>query len=239
MKNEDIFVFVKKMGLFLVGFLGLSIISAIVQLAFGELIVSAMGDQASAFLNFIVYFIGAIILCLIVWKNELINIFKGFKVPQNIKDGIAIGVIILAVTMSYNLLLSLIMPSFGSNDNEASVDNMILINPVLSFITVVLLAPLVEEITYRYGLFAGIRKYSRVLSYIVTSLVFALIHFDFNFTDQAVLINELLNLPTYIFAAVMLCYAYDKNSALATSMTAHLINNLTAVITTIIASFLQ
>ena len=239
MKNEDIFVFVKKMGLFLVGFLGLSIISTIVQLAFGELIVSAMGDQASAFLNFIVYFIGAIILCLIVWKNELINIFKGFKVPQNIKDGIAIGVIILAVTMSYNLLLSLIMPSFGSNDNEASVDNMILINPVLSFITVVLLAPLVEEITYRYGLFAGIRKYSRVLSYIVTSLVFALIHFDFNFTDQAVLINELLNLPTYIFAAVMLCYAYDKNSALATSMTAHLINNLTAVITTIIASFLQ
>ena len=239
MKNEDIFVFVKKMGLFLVGFLGLSIISAIVQLAFGELIVSAMGDQASAFLNFIVYFIGAIILCLIVWKNELINIFKGFKVPQNIKDGIAIGVIILAVTMSYNLLLSLITPSFGSNDNEASVDNMILINPVLSFITVVLLAPLVEEITYRYGLFAGIRKYSRVLAYIVTSLVFALIHFDFNFTDQAVLINELLNLPTYIFAAVMLCYAYDKNSALATSMTAHLINNLTAVITTIIASFLQ
>lgn len=239
MKNEDIFVFVKKMGLFLVGFLGLSIISAIVQLAFGELIVSAMGDQASAFLNFIVYFIGAIILCLIVWKNELINIFKGFKVSQNIKDGIAIGVIILAVTMSYNLLLSLIMPSFGSNDNEASVDNMILINPVLSFITVVLLAPLVEEITYRYGLFAGIRKYSRVLAYIVTSLVFALIHFDFNFTDQAVLINELLNLPTYIFAAVMLCYAYDKNSALATSMTAHLINNLTAVITTIIASFLQ
>lgn len=239
MKNEDIFVFVKKMGLFLVGFLGLSIISAIVQLAFGELIVSAMGDQASAFLNFIVYFIGAIILCLIVWKNELINIFKGFKVPQNIKDGIAIGVIILAVTMSYNLLLSLIMPSFGSNDNEASVDNMILINPVLSFITVVLLAPLVEEITYRYGLFAGIRKYSRVLAYIVTSLVFALIHFDFNFTDQAVLINELLNLPTYIFAAVMLCYAYDKNTSLATSMTAHLINNLTAVITTIIASFLQ
>lgn len=239
MKNEDIFVFVKKMGLFLVGFLGLSIISTIVQLAFGELIVSAMGDQAPAFLNFIVYFIGAIILCLIVWKNELINIFKGFKVPQNIKDGIAIGVIILAVTMSYNLLLSLIMPSFGSNDNEASVDNMILINPVLSFITVVLLAPLVEEITYRYGLFAGIRKYSRVLAYIVTSLVFALIHFDFNFTDQAVLINELLNLPTYIFAAVMLCYAYDKNTALATSMTAHLINNLTAVITTIIASFLQ
>lgn len=239
MKNEDIFVFVKKMGLFLVGFLGLSIISAIIQTAFGELIVSAMGNQASAFLNFIVYFIGAIILCLIVWKNELINIFKGFKVPQNIKDGIAIGVIILAVTMSYNLLLSLIMPSFGSNDNETSVDNMILINPVLSFITVVLFAPLVEEITYRYGLFAGIRKYSRVLAYIVTSLVFALIHFDFNFSDQAVLINELLNLPTYIFAAVMLCYAYDKNSALATSMTAHLINNLTAVITTIIASFLQ
>ena len=117
----------------------------------------------------------------------------------------------------------------GVNTNEEAAESMILAFPALSIIVLGILGPVCEEITYRYGLFSLLDKKSKILAYILTPLVFAIIHFDFG----GDMIIELLNLPSYIIAGVLLSLAYDK-FGFHTAVIAHVINNLYAIIVTLI-----
>ena len=79
----------------------------------------------------------------------------------------------------------------------------------------------------RVGLFTLAKRFNHVLAYIVTALVFGLIHFNwaaFGAGDSALLINELLNLPDYVLAGLIMCALYDK-CGFAASATAHIVNN--------------
>ena len=73
------------------------------------------------------------------------------------------------------------------------------------------------------------------LAYIVTSLVFGLIHFNFFATGDA-LINELLNLPSYVISGFLLTLAYDK-FGFACSSVAHIVNNLFSIVVSMIPFF--
>ena len=71
----------------------------------------------------------------------------------------------------------------------------------------VILAPFAEEMTYRIGLFSALKRVNLILAFIVTALVFGLIHFDLSGVIQGFntgtegsrkyAINELCNLPLY------------------------------------------
>ena len=117
------------------------------------------------------------------------------------------------------------------NENELQSRAIIDTYPILSILVLGIIGPICEELTYRLGMFSLIGRINRVLAYIITSLVFALMHM--NFSSNANIVVELLNLPSYIFAGVAFCFAYDKFS-LPCSLTAHTLNNLFAVIFQII-----
>ena len=87
------------------------------------------------------------------------------------------------------------------------------------------MGPIVEEFTYRYGLFGYVKKHNKTLAYVATILIFALIHFEFT-TDVDQLVNELLNLPSYLIGAIVLSIAYDKSDNLVVPIIAHIFNNL-------------
>ena len=102
---------------------------------------------------------------------------------------------------------------------------------VILFFTTVILAPLFEELVYRYGLFANIHKKNRYLAYAATLLIFGFIHFDFTcFTSNNIeLIKiELINLPAYLLSGGILCFAYENEESIISPMIAHLTNNLIA-----------
>jgi membrane protease YdiL (CAAX protease family) len=61
-------------------------------------------------------------------------------------------------------------------------------------------------------------------------LVFGLIHMSFN---PDTIINELINLPSYILAGTILTIAYEKEG-FAVSTYAHITNNLISFLLTII-----
>lgn len=235
-KNQDL---LKRVIVFLLGFVGIYLIVLILGLIrFDQLILNACNSETmvDALLNFTVYIVLFAIMLPILGRYVLIDIIKKFAIPQNIKDGIAFGIIIISATMLYNIIIQQ-FTDISSNQNEESVENIILTAPILSTLTVAIIGPIVEEITYRYGLFGSLKKGNRFLAYVGTILVFALIHFNFS-SDKKVLMNELLNLPTYLIAAGLLCYAYDRNESLATSITAHVFNNAISVILTFISAAL-
>jgi membrane protease YdiL (CAAX protease family) len=104
--------------------------------------------------------------------------------------------------------------------------------PLISFINFVLLGPIVEELTYRLGLFSFLKQRNRWVAYIVTVGLFAIIHFNFN---QDNIINELLNLPFYATAGLYFCWLYEKQG-FAVATIAHITNNLISFVSILLIS---
>ena len=100
-----------------------------------------------------------------------------------------------------------------------------------------------EECAYRVGLFGLASRLGKPLGYILTGLVFALIHFDFgaafNFGPEgfASAVLEWLNLPIYLFSGLAFTFVYDK-VGFGASVTAHTLNNMFSIGMNIIQQYL-
>jgi membrane protease YdiL (CAAX protease family) len=120
-----------------------------------------------------------------------------------------------------NLVYELLGIRVEDNSNQETITQLTLSFPFLSFITFVFLGPIVEEITYRLGLFSLVRRYNRWLGYLITALVFGFIHFDYGSADY---MNELINMPLYVFAGVLFTFIYEKEGFEVATLT-HILNN--------------
>ena len=222
-----------RLTLFLAGFIGLDIFTLILQIVLGAIFPGWFVEGSSVYilslavLNSIRYVALTITFVALLFPRLKVILTKFLDWKGDIL-GIAFGVTLILVTIGYNLLISQFI-DMGVNTNEEAAESMILAFPALSIIVLGILGPVCEEITYRYGLFSLLDKKSKVLAYIFTPLVFAIIHFDFG----GDMIIELLNLPSYIIAGVLLSLAYDK-FGFHTAVIAHVINNLYAIIVTLI-----
>ena len=123
----------------------------------------------------------------------------------------------------WGTILELLPITSSDNINESSLQTMRQVYPVASFMIFGLIGPICEEFTYRVGLFSFFKRINKWVAYVVTVVIFAFIHFNFS-TDPNVLLNEVLNLPFYMFAAFAFSFTYDK-FGLAGSLTAHVANN--------------
>lgn len=186
------------------------------------------------------YFLTAIALVIYLWNFALKDILNQYKNIKNFLTGLLYGIGLLVGSSIVARFCSVIGVMFGVdvgvNENEESIREITINMPIITAFMTIILAPFTEEIGYRFGIFGGIHKHSRVAAYIVTSLIFALIHTNLSSEN---LINELLNLPSYIFAGAWLCYAYEKSGSIVTSITAHMTNNGVAFILSLLASKMQ
>ena len=92
-----------------------------------------------------------------------------------------------------------------------------------------------EEMGYRVGLFGFCSRLGKFAAYAISGVVFGLAHFDIEALtagDSARLIVEFANLPSYIGAGLFLGFIYDR-FGLAASYTAHTLNNVVSLITTL------
>ncbi|MFA5421189.1 MAG: type II CAAX endopeptidase family protein [Bacilli bacterium] len=231
--------FLKQLFLFLLGWAGISVLALILNWIYELYAQAAIPslEIRDAFLhssetlmmkNFIIYGSLFIIMLGLLWK-DLISVAKSFKTLRTIVQGLSYGGLIIAATVAYNLIVMATGYSYSENQNETALVSLMLNYPVLSFAAFVIIGPIVEEFTYRLGLFSFLRRLNRPLAYVVTMLVFGVIHMSFN---PATIINELINLPSYIIAGVMLTYAYEKEG-FAVSTYAHITNNLVSFLLTI------
>jgi membrane protease YdiL (CAAX protease family) len=224
------------------GWLGLDVFATVILLVIRLIASLTFADAAQVtlymqtidvamFTNFFAYFaiFGILLVVIFPVLKPLLGQFKKFR-PLLL--GLAYGVLILASSIAISVFYYEIGISSSDNANETAVVTMMQAFPLLSFIVFVIFGPVCEEITYRLGLFSGLRRFNKIMAYVVVILLFGLIHFNFKTTDW---INELLNLPYYMTAGAILCYVYDKEN-LATSMVAHVTNNLISFVTTFIST---
>lgn len=268
--------------LFLIGWLGFKIIGYIVQFSFLGIVgrdnlIDSSGNilpNYSAWMNFTIYLITLIIILttfILLDKEGFIRKIRVFKDKNTYITVLIFLAIYFACNYAYALIRTLLEYlmnySSSSNQNQSGLDTMIKCQPVLSVIMVVIFAPIVEELTYRQGLFEAIRRKNETLGVIVTVLVFALIHFSFStliayFNYDALLannssyliktiengtyvyyskqemyylvINEIINFPSYVIGGTILTYTYKKHSSVVESILVHASLNLISVIATIL-----
>lgn len=168
-----------------------------------------------------------VVAIFIAKPHKIIKAVKPTNIDQ-VKLMLSTFIIIVAVTVGYNSLMVLLGVDLNNgNENQASVVEFVKEVPMLAFITFVVVGPLLEEITYRYFVFGGVRLINDKLAIIVSGFVFMLLHGLVGFfTPGTDILRELILLPPYMFSGCMLAYAYNKSDNLVVPAGAHILNNL-------------
>lgn len=207
--------------------------------------------------NDISYFLlGAAFLLVILldqrktWKRILV----GFKDKKTYIYGFLGVVAIYLVNLGFSKLYQHTVPFYNENANQNSVSSIVLDMPFLTFLPIVVIAPFVEELAYRIGIVdtVGHNYKYRWIGIVLSGIIFAFIHFDFNSFFRLVnatnsgasaesilalrhaFYNELMNLPMYMLPGMILAFVYAKSGNIATSMTAHFLNNLLSFISILV-----
>ena len=228
---------VKQLIVFAVGWIGFQIFATTVQMVF-IFVAKANGWNATEFLSKLssaiivnsICYIGLLTALVIILNTDILKILKSFKNWQAYVAGAVCLIAIFAFNILYSNFINILKAykiiniPVTDNANEESLQRMQDVYPITSLVIFGLIGPICEEITYRVGLFSLLKRKNQVMAYFVTIAVFAFIHFNFS-TNPTTLLNEVLNLPYYMFAAFAFSFTYDK-FGYAASLTAHISNNI-------------
>lgn len=208
------------------------------QLIFQSIVLAISGEnflyssQGQGIVVFSAYAFIFLVFLLFLFRDNFKILKLFFSQYKTYLFSLSLGILLIVVSFLLNLIIQRL--GYVQNVNQDSALELVATFPFLSFIVLGIIGPVVEELTYRVGLFGLIRKYNRLASFAVTALLFALIHFDFSsVTTASSLTNELINIPSYLISGIILCYAYEK-FGISGCIIAHLFNNVIAVLSYII-----
>lgn len=227
----------------LVGFQAIGILLSIIAQAFAQEVLVGAGltggslQQAlydysrsiplQSFVNYGAYVLFFVAVLIVIWPDLAYIAKKQFSQWQNYLIGGGMGIVLIVASILWNLIvLSL---GGGTSENQSNLTEILKYSPMLGIMIIGIIGPICEEFAYRVGLFNLGMRINRLIAYLFATVVFGLIHMH-DFTS----VNEWLNFPSYLIAGGILAFTYDR-FGLSASITAHVVNNLYAVILTLIA----
>lgn len=177
-------------------------------------------------------------------RRKFGELFRSFRSYKGFLAGAIGGIAIIGATYLYGFIINSIflaagMPIPGPNQNEQTIRKMVTAFPALCLIVFGLIGPFTEEIGYRVGIFGFFSRLGKWAAYLLSALIFGLVHFDvtilFDASAQSRAAIELANLPSYIGAGLGLAFLYDR-FGLSASYTAHTLNNVFSLVYTLVES---
>jgi hypothetical protein len=124
--------------------------------------------------------------------------------------------------------LSNLIVANPTNLNDSAISAQIDSAPHMTALIVIFLAPFVEEVLFRGLVFGNLRHKSRPVAYVVSCLLFALLHVWQFVVGTHDLTYFLLTLQ-YLVPGLVLAWAYDHSGTLWTSIGIHAIANALSV----------
>ena len=145
------------------------------------------------------------------------------------------GYVLLEILVSYGAMLLLNMAVSGilllvvdglDNPNNAAVLDMAETSSGPVAALAVFLAPIVEELMFRAGIFGGLRRFGRLPAYLVCMLLFSLYHvWGYALNDPAAWLYALQYLPV----TFLLCRIYERTDSIWGSILFHMLINFIAL----------
>lgn len=216
-KNPLIFIDTPRLLIVLVIYLFTFIIIPIIAGMF----IDSSNNLHLLILQLVIYLIGIFGICFTL-KTYLKYFLKNFLHIESYAWGIIIGALMIGLSLGYSYLLTKL--NIDTNSNQVGVETMVNQYQILSFFVVVIFGPIYEEFIFRVAIFDLFHKFNKVTAYIVTILLFVLVHLNF-IGNNINPIAELAAIPSYLICSISLTFLYDRFGYSA-SLTAHILNNL-------------
>ena len=179
-------------------------------------------------LNFVVYFVSAGLM-VFFWPRFLKqNLHIALHLPLRTIYLAGLGYLgNMALTALINTTIVVVFQDF-INLNDQNVNQMLLENPRLIIMTVVILAPIVEECFYRGLLFRGLYDRSPVAAWIISVGMFAASHVV-GYLGHYSPLALLLSFVQYLTPGIILCVTYQRTGTIIGPMLTHALINAMAV----------
>ena len=169
----------------------------------------------------IIYYYGLFAVALIVFHK-----FIG-RTSRNFADnlGVACRNMLLGLIALYGLnelvyRLSAVVISNRTNLNDTTISAQIQDAPRVTLLIIVFLAPFIEEVLFRGLVFGNLKSKSRVVAYLVSCLLFALMHvWQFAVVQQDM--TYFLLMVQYLVPGAVLAWAYESSGTLWASIGLH------------------
>ena len=116
-----------------------------------------------------------------------------------------------------------------TNLNDVAISAQINDAPRTTLLIVIFLAPFVEETLFRGLVFGGLKQKNRAVAYVVSCLLFALLHV-WQFAVVSRDVTYLLLMVQYLVPGLVLCGVYDKGDTLWCPIILHMAANALAVL---------
>ena len=162
-------------------------------------------------------------LCLSFLRRDFDRVWErpGYILAQAF---IGLG-LMLVCNILVGYLFTFLLPE--ANPNDEAVDALLRAEKGKMSAVTVVMAPLLEELMFRGGVFGTLRRWNRRAAYIGCLLLFALLH-----TWQYALYDPkyLLFILQYLPAGWLLCRCYEKTECIWASILLHALNNALALL---------
>ena len=210
-------------------------VAALVYLVFHVAIIPLLLDRLIAYWpdgkislvdsNLVYYAIGLIFMAVFLGRFYR-------RCFDRLADHVGVTLLVLLASFALYYILSIavqfgvsaLLPEMSQSPNDETILAMATESYGKTLAMSVILAPLVEEPLFRGAVFGSLYKRGRVVAYVGSVLLFALLHvwqYAWTGEDSAVLLYTLLYIP----ASVALAYSYEKTSSIWTPVFFHMILN--------------
>ncbi len=164
-----------------------------------------------------------VLIMAIVSKRVIRRLGKNFTF-KTILMGLALAIITYFAVTTWGIIDQALFGSITTNENQSQIEALISGFPATGIIFTVLVAPIIEELIYRYYLYKGLEKTNVILAFVVTVFSLAAMHLIPSLTSGT-LLSDLRSLPMYLIASFIFTFAYYKTKTLSVSIFAHMIYN--------------
>lgn len=177
--------------------------------------------------NLLYYCVSAALSVAFLGRFILRSSRKLFSDPKNSFKAIFFGALIVVVLSFVCTYIVRSLGISGTDPNSESVITLMESERTVMLVITVLLAPFVEELLFRGGIFCALYEKGRLTAYVITVLLFSLYHvWQSAFASGD--IRYLLYALAYIPPSVALCYVYEKSDCIALGIIFHMGYNLAA-----------
>ena len=169
----------------------------------------------------IIYYYVLFAVTLIVFHKFIARTSRNFA--DNL--GVACRNMLLGLIALYGLnelvyRLSAVVISNRTNLNDTTISAQIQDAPRVTLLIIVFLAPFIEEVLFRGLVFGNLKSKSRVVAYLVSCLLFALMHvWQFAVVQQDM--TYFLLMVQYLVPGAVLAWAYESSGTLWASIGLH------------------
>ena len=190
------------------------------------LLYGVLGVRDEIQLNFLTYVISALFMLIVGFRFLRRDFDALWEHPLRVfLQVIGCYAAMLLMNMALSGLLSFFIDASENPNNEAVMDMMGSEYGKMSA-TAIFLAPIVEEMIFRAGIFGTLRRRSRLLAYVLSMALFSVYHVWGDAMSDPMSWFYLLQ---YIPASYLLCRCYEYCDSIWGSMFFHMLTNYVSI----------